>query len=77
MDKILVDIRGQLLFKAEGSQIRDIHEHLKLYAKYEDFKLLYGKCIPAVGRIELEMVEIHKNTEQVKLMIKQLDESVT
>jgi hypothetical protein len=77
MDKVIVDIKGQLLFKVEGQQIRDVYEHLKLYSKYEDFKLLYGKCMPAVNRIETEIVDLHKSTEQVRLMIKQLDESMT
>jgi hypothetical protein len=59
LDKTILDLRGQLLFKAEGSSVREIHELLKSYAKYEDFKMLYHKCMPAVQKIEQEIIDVN------------------
>jgi hypothetical protein len=48
MEKKFVDTRSSMMTKADVTKLKEITDSLKHYAKYEDFKLLYGKVIPPV-----------------------------
>lgn len=62
-EKKMVDFRTSMMAKADITKLREITESLKNYAKYEDFKLLYGKVVPPVHKIEQEIIDINKNFE--------------
>ena len=48
MEKKFVDTRTSMMTKADVTKLKEITDSLKHYAKYEDFKLLYGKVVPPV-----------------------------
>ena len=63
MEKKFVDTRSAMMMKVDITKLKEITDSLKLYAKYEDLKLLYGKVVPPVQLIEQEIIEINKNFE--------------
>ncbi len=48
MEKKFVDTRSTMMTKVDVTKLKEITDSLKHYAKYEDFKLLYGKVVPPV-----------------------------
>ena len=76
MEKKFLDTRSTMMTKVDVTKLKEITDSLKHYAKYEDFKLLYGKVVPPVQLIEQEIIEINKNFEQVRHIVKHLDENL-
>jgi hypothetical protein len=52
MEKKFVDSRSAMMTKVDVTKLKEITDSLKHYAKYEDFKMLYGKVVPPVKMIE-------------------------
>jgi hypothetical protein len=48
MEKKFLDTRSTMMTKVDVTKLKEITDSLKHYAKYEDFKLLYGKVVPPV-----------------------------
>jgi hypothetical protein len=68
------EIKKDLVNKADAVEVGTMKRELKDCTRYEDFKELYSKVIPAIHSFETKLIEQSKELEQCKEMISRLDE---
>eukprot|EP00347_Sterkiella_histriomuscorum_P007561 403348445 len=70
----LKSVQNTLPKKAENTEIKKVWENFVNYCSYQDLKDLYNKVMPPLSSFESKMMEMSRDYDQSKEMIRRYDE---
>lgn len=74
LEKESLDLQKKMKTKFEESEGAKIWEEFEKYCRFQDLKDLYGKIVPEMKKFEDNMIEMSKEYEQSKEIIRRYDE---
>ena len=70
-------VEGKLVDKFDRMEGEDIWSNFNRYARFDDFKELYNKCIPEIRKFENKIIEFIQEIEKTQIIIRRFDEMLS